>query len=112
MLSITSQVYSVLEKTLPDFGSRNWTSEFRGKFPGLEPYEGGSLADFMYSDNQGVLSAILYDKETISTWEGNWPNYHLEVKTTSGGVGERFHMSHSQIQHVGNLCSLFHLSMA
>lgn len=66
----------------------------------------------MYPDSLGVLSAMLYDKETISTWEGNWPNYHLEVKTTSGGVGERFHMSHLQIQHVSSLRSLFHLSMA
>ena len=97
---IIFQVYSTLSERLPEFGPENWTSKFRGRFSGLEPYEGSSLADFMYSDRQGVLSTTLFDKETIATWEGKWPNYHIEVKSTSGGDGERFHMSRSQIRHV------------
>ena len=66
----------------------------------MEPYESSSLADFMYSDRQGVLSTKLFDKETIATWKGEWPKYHIEVKSTSGGDSERFHMSRLQIQHV------------
>jgi hypothetical protein len=97
---ILFQVYLTLSEQLPEFGPENWTSEFRGKFSGLEPYEGSSLADFKYSDRQGVLSTTLFDKETTATWEGKWPNYYIEVKSTSEGDGEIFHMSRSQIRHV------------
>ncbi|KIM80121.1 hypothetical protein PILCRDRAFT_535904 [Piloderma croceum F 1598] len=96
-------VYSILSEQLPEFGPENWTSEFRGRFPGLEPYEELSLADFIYSDCQGVLSIKLFDKETIATWKGEWPNYHIEVKSTSGRDGERFHMSRLQVQHAFNM---------
>jgi hypothetical protein len=63
------------------------------------------LADFTYTDREGILTGKLYGDATKANWNDNWPNYHLEVKTTSGAEREHFYMSRSQLWHVGK----FHL---
>jgi len=85
----------------PNFGPENWTSEIRGKFPKLEPFQGLSFADFMYRDSQGVLIEKLYGEKIKAAWKDDWPNYHLEVKSSSGAA-EPFHVSRLQIQHAFN----------
>lgn len=72
----------------------------------MEPYAGPSLADFKYTDCQGVLTGWLYGNETKEAWEDNWPTFHLEVKSTSGGEGEPFHMSKAQIDYVSDVHEL------
>lgn len=68
-------MYSSLLRALPNFGPENWTSEFRGKFPKLEPFQGSSFADFMYRDYQGVLTAKLYGEEIKAAWKDDWPRF-------------------------------------
>jgi hypothetical protein len=99
------QVYQLLSALLPDFGPENWTSELRSYYPGLEPFTGSSPADFTYADCQGILTAKLFDDGTRANWNGRWPKYLLEVKSTSREEQEPFHMSQSQLQHVGDFYS-------
>lgn len=66
----------------------------------MEPYIGPSLADFVYPDHQGVLTAIIYGEETKAAWTSAWPTYHLEVKSTAGAQSEPFHLSRTQMDHV------------
>lgn len=58
------------------------------------------MADFKYEDRGGVLTGRLYGEQTKKEWEGRWPIYHLEVKTTSGAAREPFHMSRRQLDIV------------
>jgi hypothetical protein len=94
------QVYCLLSNELPNFRPDNWTSELRGEVPGFESYPPGSLGDFTYHDNNGVLTALLYGKDRKEMWQDQWPIYYLEVKSTSGSAGEPFHMSKRQVEIV------------
>ena len=96
-----TQVFRLLQHALgPDFTEDNWTSELRGLVPGFSPYLGTSLADFRYADTSGVLTNLWFGTKQKKAWKDRWPTYHLEVKTTSGGVNEPFHMSSAQLQLV------------
>jgi hypothetical protein len=55
----------------------------------------------MYRDSQGVLTEKLYGEKIKAAWKDDWPNYHLEVKSSSGAA-EPFHVSRLQIQHVSS----------
>lgn len=66
----------------------------------MEPYEGPSLADFKYSDCEGILTTVLYGEETKTAWASTWPTYHIEVKSTSRSQSEPFHLSRTQMEHV------------
>lgn len=96
MSLIVLQVYNLLVRDLPDFGPENWTSELRGLADGFQPYQGYAVADFVYHDTQGALTA-LWCGTTRNEWTGKWPIYHIEVKSTSGDVVDPFHMSVSQL---------------
>ena len=90
------------EKLSPSFTPENWTSHNRNKvFPG---HSGSALrekdfADFTYVDTEGRLRRYL--RETIPTFESpaGQPNitYHLEVKTTLGGLSAPALLSNNQI---------------
>ncbi|KIM82107.1 hypothetical protein PILCRDRAFT_88871 [Piloderma croceum F 1598] len=87
-------IYLVLSKALPNFGPENWTSQFRVVYPGLElEYMADGMATFQYSDSDGAMTSWLYDDETKEAWNGDWPTYYLNVKSTSGRVGKTFLMS-------------------
>ncbi len=85
---------------LSEFDVHNWTSPRRGEIPGFELYDGVSVADFMYQDQAGEMTKYLFDDEQYTTWEGNWPTYHIEVKSTAGAPQTPFIMRRSQIQQV------------
>lgn len=95
------KIYSVLSKALPNFGPENWTSQFRGVYPGLEHTADG-MANFQYSDSDGAMTSWLYDDETKEAWNGDWPTYYLDVKSTSGRAGEIFSMSAEEADLVSN----------
>lgn len=69
---------------LSDFDVRNWTSSRRGDIPGFEQFDGASVADFTYQDQAGEMTKYLFDDERHTAWQGNWPTYHIEVKSTAG----------------------------
>ncbi|KAL5531018.1 hypothetical protein ACEPAG_3894 [Sanghuangporus baumii] len=94
-------VYELLSTVIgPTFGPRNWTSELRRLYPDFDAFEGSSLADFTYKDYEGILTAHLFkdDPDTVEQWNGVYPTYHIEVKSTSSGSREPFSMSKRQLQ--------------
>jgi hypothetical protein len=99
LLTPVVKIYSVLLKSLPNFGPENWTSESRAKYPGLT-YTADGEAAFKYSDCNGAMTSLLYDEETKEAWNGSWPTYYLDVKSTSGRPGEPFWMTPDQAELV------------
>ncbi|KAJ7188854.1 hypothetical protein C8R46DRAFT_1055959 [Mycena filopes] len=92
-------IYEVLRKNLPNFTIENWTSELRGQVPGLPPFSSSSVADFRYSDTEGVLTRLFFSDDIVARWAAQWPEYHIEVKSTSdSGRSTPFHMSAHQLQ--------------
>jgi hypothetical protein len=94
------QVYKLLIRTLDDFGPDNWTSELRHLVPGFAPFRSHAYADFTYIDSQGHLTQNWFGPEKAAAWQGRWPKYHIEVKSTSGDENEPFHMSPIQMATV------------
>ena len=94
------QIYNCLLKMLPRFGPDNWTSELRKEVEGFTPCLYKSIADFTYPNNKGTLTAMLYGESQREMWKDQWPTYYLEVKSTSHGHHEPFHMSQKQIDKV------------
>ncbi|EPT01725.1 hypothetical protein FOMPIDRAFT_110960 [Fomitopsis schrenkii] len=95
----------------PDLTEDNWTSELRGLVPGFSQYSGTSMSDFRYEDSSGVLTNLWFG--TKQKKENNcWPTFHLEVKTTSGGLNEPFHMSSAQPQLACQFSSVAQASRA
>ncbi|KZV84329.1 hypothetical protein EXIGLDRAFT_842290 [Exidia glandulosa HHB12029] len=87
-------VYELLQNLLPDdFGHENWTSELR-VHAGFPPFEGEELADFQYRDTSGALTRALFASEP-DLMDAR-PEYLIEVKSTSGGQSEPFHMKRRQ----------------
>ncbi|KAJ7725654.1 hypothetical protein DFH07DRAFT_931477 [Mycena maculata] len=94
-------IYELLRKNLPDFTMDNWTSELRGEIPDFPPHSAGSMADFHYTDEQGVLTRTLFGEDIYKKWADHWPQYYLEVKSTSGQHQTvPFHMSSRQLELV------------
>ncbi|KAJ7125259.1 hypothetical protein C8R44DRAFT_980460 [Mycena epipterygia] len=93
-------IFETLKKMLPHFTIDNWTSELRGEIPGLPPYPppADSVADFRYSDTEGILTNILFGNATFNAWAERWPEYHIEVKSTSASEETPFHMSARQLR--------------
>lgn len=90
-------VYKMLLRMLVDFGPNNWTSELRHCIPGFAPFHGMAYADFTYDDTRGQLTREWYGPEKAALWQGRWPRYHIEVKSTRGEESEPFHMSRVQM---------------
>ncbi|KAI0302873.1 hypothetical protein B0F90DRAFT_1667473 [Multifurca ochricompacta] len=85
-------VYKLLVRMLDDFGPDNWTSELRHHVPGFTPFRGQAYADFTYLDSQGQLTRAWFGPEKAAgVWQGRWPKYHIEVKSTRGEENEPFH---------------------
>jgi len=99
-------MYYYLLGILPGFGPDNWTSEQRQEVPGFTPYINESLADFVYHDHTGLLTAMLYGEDQRERWKGQWPTFYLEVKTTSCANREPFHMSRKQMDTARRMTSL------
>ena len=93
----TNQVYKLLVRALDDFGPDNWTSELRHSVPGFTPFRGQAFADFTYVDSQGQLTRTWLGPDKAAAWQGRWPKYHIEVKSTRGDETEPFHMSPNQM---------------
>ncbi|KAJ7032739.1 hypothetical protein C8F04DRAFT_645308 [Mycena alexandri] len=91
-------IFEILQKSLPNFALDNWTSELRGNMPGFSPYNSSSVADFRYSDTAGVLTRLLFGDVVRQKWAARWPEYHIEIKSTSDSRSEAFHMSAHQLQ--------------
>ncbi|KAH9955853.1 hypothetical protein BC827DRAFT_1235201 [Russula dissimulans] len=90
-------VYKILVRMLNDFGPDNWTSELRNQVPGFTPFQGQAYADFTYLDSCGQLTRAWFGPEKAAAWQGLWPTYHIEVKSSRGGEEEPFHMSRVQM---------------
>ncbi|KAI9442850.1 hypothetical protein BJY52DRAFT_1317510 [Lactarius psammicola] len=90
-------VYKMLIRMLDDFGPNNWTSELRHFIPGFAPFHGMAYADFTYDDTRGQLTREWFGPEKAAAWQGRWPRYHIEVKSTRGEENEPFHMSRVQM---------------
>lgn len=102
----------MLRKILgPGFGPDNWTSGLRGEVPGFTHYDGPSVADFIYPDTHGILTALWRGGEVKDRWMDAWPTYHIEVKATSMSGGEPFHMSPTQLSTVGVSTSVYGLEL-
>lgn len=85
----------------------NWTSPRRHiAEDSLPPYEAVALADFVYKDEDGVLTALLFDAQVAEQWSGSYPTYYIEVKTTSGEKTAPFFMQKSQIRTVSSILPL------
>lgn len=91
------------------FGPDNWTSEARGIVDEFTPFEGSSLGDFTYHDQDGILTRIWYDGDSavLEAWEGKWPTYHIEVKSTAGTAQDPFQISRHQL----DIVSFSHISV-
>lgn len=85
---------------LDDFGPDNWTSELRNQVPGFTPFRAQAYADFTYLDSHGQLTRSWFGPEKTAAWQGRWPTYHIEVKSSRGGEEEPFHMSRFQMATV------------
>lgn len=96
------QMYKIMKDKLklPGFDIHNWTSSRRGEIPGFEQFDGASVADFTYEDQAGEMTKYVFDDEQYAAWQGNWPTYHIEVKSTAGALKAPFIMRRSQIQQV------------
>jgi hypothetical protein len=89
----------MLMQMLDDFGPNNWTSELRHCVPGFAPFRSTTTAyaDFTYDDTRGQLTRKWFGPEKATLWQGRWPRYHIEVKSTRGEESEPFHMSRVQM---------------
>ncbi|KAI0316835.1 hypothetical protein OF83DRAFT_1172518 [Amylostereum chailletii] len=92
-------VYQLMSQELGPtlFGIQNWTSNLRSFIPGFPAFNGDAPTDFTYADRTGALTEMWYGEEMKQAWHGRWPTYHLEVKSTTGAIGEPFHVSQRQI---------------
>lgn len=87
---------------LPLFNESNWTSRRRGKIPGFERFVGKSRADFSYEDKKGVMTKYLFGHDRFAAWDGKWPTYHVDVKSTAGRTpGTPFLMRQNQFTQLG-----------
>lgn len=85
---------------LDDFGPDNWTSELRHLVPGFTPFRAQAFADFTYLDSRGQLTRTWFGPEKAAAWQGSWPKYHIEVKSTFREENEPFHVSKHQLATV------------
>ena len=85
---------------LYDFGPDNWTSKIRNCTPGLVPFTASAEAAFTYMDTRGQLTRKWFGPEKVTAWQGRWPRYHIEVKTTHGEENEPFQMSQGEMTTV------------
>lgn len=91
------QVYDWLRMSVFDFHPDQWTSSLRER-AGLPAFRGNEkdYSDFEYHDRMGLLRTAL-----VAAGAGGLPGrpgvkYHLEVKTTLGGLTTRFFVSKFQ----------------
>jgi len=75
-----------LKANLPEFTVDCWTSELRGKVYKETPFSGEARASITYHDVRGKLTAALYGLRIKDAWGPEWPTYHMDVKTTTGGL--------------------------
>ena len=82
----------------------HWTSKHRslsGHRP--LPFEGphSRKASFTIDDSNGIFTAWLTRlTESAESWQAKPPTYHLEVKTTKGGLGDEFKFHHGEFLRV------------
>ncbi|KAM6516418.1 hypothetical protein FALCPG4_014601 [Fusarium falciforme] len=92
-------IYSLFERNVSDWSFQHWTSRLRVEnghppFTGLER----DFSDFTYLDTHGHMKEFLLQAglDLNPAYASN-TTYHLEVKTTTGGVGEIFYVSQNQV---------------
>ena len=99
------QVYYRLRKLLGlNFSHENWTSTLRTCVPEFPPFDGHSDADFEYQDADGTLTQVIFGEDQKKRWEGMWPTYLLEVKSTvSNNTDAHMVLSPQQMRMVRNM---------
>lgn len=93
---------------LPSFDLDNWESTIRGlvavhpRYTDLRNWPGRETADITYDDEFGILTAILIANGYLveQVWGDARPKYFIEVKTTTGGCGDRLFVSENQYRLV------------
>lgn len=84
----------------------HWTSKRRNKIPYMElpPFQGdeNSNASFTLSDVHGKFAKFLLDEgcPDAEHWLKRRPVYHLEVKSTEGGIESEFPFSDENVRRV------------
>ena len=96
------QIYALFERNVSDWSFENWTSRLRvenGHPPFTERER--DFTDFTYLDTHGHMKEFLLRAglDLNPAYASN-TTYHLEVKTTTGGVGEIFYVSQNQVNMV------------
>ncbi|KAI3334470.1 hypothetical protein F4824DRAFT_468040 [Ustulina deusta] len=68
----------------------------------MGPWTGIETADFVYTDFDSVLTAVLIDNGYLNkeAWKGREPTYYIDVKTTTGASETPFMMSKSQCKRM------------
>ncbi|KAK4979511.1 hypothetical protein LTR66_010479 [Elasticomyces elasticus] len=95
-------VYQFLGRLAGDgFTEHHWTSSMRQR-AGLSVFAGceGEYADFTFDDPTKTLTRYLLEHgcECAEDWLHAPLTYHIEVKATTGGCNEDFHMSSNQLE--------------
>ncbi|KAI0508878.1 hypothetical protein F5B22DRAFT_638424 [Xylaria bambusicola] len=88
---------------LPGFSRDNWKSNMRKyvtihpEYTGMGEWRGRETSDITYSDIQSKLTTELIEKGYLprNTWEGKYPNYFIEVKTTTSSCETPFYISNT-----------------
>ncbi|KAN0122902.1 hypothetical protein V8E51_001228 [Hyaloscypha variabilis] len=102
------ELLSALNPRLPSFSYLNWQSTIRHHakahpdHSNLDGWNGGETSDIVYSDESGVLTAILMQKRYLDeTWRDEKPDYYIEVKATmSNNFETPFHLNKYQYQRM------------
>ncbi|KZT36781.1 hypothetical protein SISSUDRAFT_1049430 [Sistotremastrum suecicum HHB10207 ss-3] len=98
-------IYKVFSNVLPGFDASHWTSDIKGKIPGMAPHGTTAPADFEYRDAHGVLTRHIFGQEIMDAWKDRWPTYYMEVKATTQDLQEKLSMSKAQVQFASQ-CTL------
>ena len=85
---------------LDDFGPDNWTSKVRNCTAGLAPFTASAEAAFTYCDTRALLTRQWFGPEKATAWNGRWPRFYIDVKTTRGEENEPFQMGQDEMTTV------------
>jgi hypothetical protein len=76
-----------------------------GRWPGRR-----EISDLTYKDELNMFTRYLMGAGYLdeNVWEDSDPEYLIEVKTTTGGLGDRFYMSSNQYRMVSKRFHLYY----
>lgn len=106
------ELLSELSPRLPNFSRANWQSTVRTfasahpDYADLTAWDGTESSDMYYDDVTGAFTALLIRQGYLDAmaWEGETPEYYIEVKATMAGSLETpFYLSKWQYNRVSHI---------